>query len=266
MTRTVDSSGAAGASSPKRFSRTSSRSSTCPAHRVGCLVSMAISTRRPASATSSNSRSSVRTEVSSGSSGRTSQSGSSVRLIQDSRFLREPKSRAASSASSRAETAPRPLDVRLTRRSWTHTRWPSAVRRTSHSRASAPSSIAFLYAARVCSGASSEAPRWATTRIWCCRAWVTASWCHRMGVDVRPEELRGRWSCARLVADNRYKDWSRTHSDRLWCSDGPWEKLTAYINGMTAGTRRPPQRNPASVNGRDRVRPKTTAVDRGEKL
>ncbi|AEY90368.1 hypothetical protein SHJG_5100 [Streptomyces hygroscopicus subsp. jinggangensis 5008] len=26
---------------------------------------------------------------------------------------------------------------------------------------------------------------------------------------------------------NLYKDGRRTHSHRLWCSDGPWEKLTA---------------------------------------
>jgi len=58
---------------------------------------------------------------------------------------------------------PRPLDVRSMRRSWTHTRWPSLVSRTSHSRASAPSSMARLYALRVCSGASSEDPRCATT-------------------------------------------------------------------------------------------------------
>jgi hypothetical protein len=45
---------------------------------------------------------------------------------------------------------------------------------------------------------------------------------------VRPEESRERWDCARLVLHGQYKDWPWTHSDRLWCSDGPWEKLTAY--------------------------------------
>lgn len=47
MTRTGDSAGETGASRPKRFSSWSSRSSTWPAQRVGCLVSMASSTRRP---------------------------------------------------------------------------------------------------------------------------------------------------------------------------------------------------------------------------
>ena len=69
ITRTGESAAEAGASRPKRFSRTSSRSSTWPAQRVGCLVSMASSTRRPASATSSSSRSRVSTEVCSAVSG-----------------------------------------------------------------------------------------------------------------------------------------------------------------------------------------------------
>ena len=66
MTRT-------GESSARRWGRPgrtasaacSSRSSTWPAQRVGCLVSIASSTRRPASTTSSSSRSRVRTDVSS---------------------------------------------------------------------------------------------------------------------------------------------------------------------------------------------------------
>lgn len=147
MTRTGDGASGApvGASRPNRLRSIRRRSSTWPAQRVGCLVSMASSTRRPASATSSSSRSRVRTEVS-------SQSGPSVLVRLASLFFQEPKSRAARSASSRADTAPRPFDVRLTRRSCTQTRWPSAVSRTSHSRASAPSSMALLYAASVCSG------------------------------------------------------------------------------------------------------------------
>ncbi|GEJ99607.1 hypothetical protein TNCT1_18840 [Streptomyces sp. 1-11] len=37
--------------------------------------------------------------------------------------------------------------------------------------------------------------------------------------------MRDRETFARKIL---YKEWSWTHSHRLWCSDGPWEKLTAY--------------------------------------
>ncbi|PJM93605.1 hypothetical protein CG719_22175 [Streptomyces sp. CB01373] len=65
------------------------------------------------------------------------------------------------------------------------------------------------------------------------------------------------------MRDDLYKECTGTHSIGLWCSDGPWEKLTTYIcSTCTAGARR--------VAGghaeRDRVRPTTTAVDQGEEL
>ncbi|BCM68159.1 hypothetical protein EASAB2608_03493 [Streptomyces sp. EAS-AB2608] len=47
----------------------------------------------------------------------------------------------------------------------------------------------------------------------------------------------------RKILYKPYKEDRRTHSHRLWCSDGPWEKL----------------------DGRP-VRPTTTGVDRGEDL
>ena len=63
MMRTCEAAPAGGRSRSKRRSSSSSRSSTWPAQRVGCLVSMASSTRRPVSATSSSSRSRVRTRL-----------------------------------------------------------------------------------------------------------------------------------------------------------------------------------------------------------
>ncbi|TWV29508.1 hypothetical protein FRZ03_37775 [Streptomyces misionensis] len=30
-----------------------------------------------------------------------------------------------------------------------------------------------------------------------------------------------------FAANALCKEWARTHSHGLWCSDGPWEKLTA---------------------------------------
>jgi hypothetical protein len=61
------------------------------------------------------------------------------------------------------DTVPRPELVRLIRRSCTQTRVPSMVKRTSHSTALAPSSMARRYAATECSGSVSLAPRWAIT-------------------------------------------------------------------------------------------------------
>src|SRR4051812_16373436 len=75
----------------------------------------------------------------------------------------EPKSSSASSAISSVDTTPRPLDVRSIRRSCTHTSTPSRVSRTSHSRPSAPSSMARRDAASVCSASTADAPRCATT-------------------------------------------------------------------------------------------------------
>ncbi|GLX49768.1 hypothetical protein Shyhy01_27180 [Streptomyces hygroscopicus subsp. hygroscopicus] len=31
-----------------------------------------------------------------------------------------------------------------------------------------------------------------------------------------------------FALDALYKGWAWTHRHGLWCSDGPWEKLTAY--------------------------------------
>ena len=115
---------------PKCSSSSVSRRSTSPPYRVGCLVSIATSTRRSVSATRDSSflrvsrweRSSVLTT--SGSSSPAS-----------SRAFHEPQSRPSSSVSSRVETRPRPLEVRRTERSCTQTRCPSAVSRTSHSSA-----------------------------------------------------------------------------------------------------------------------------------
>ncbi|PAK26958.1 hypothetical protein CJD44_07345 [Streptomyces sp. alain-838] len=50
-----------------------------------------------------------------------------------------------------------------------------------------------------------------------------------------------RYVC--LVLDAPCKDCPWTHSNRLWCSDGPWEKLMAYEN--TAHPRRAGPRSTA---------------------
>src|SRR4051812_1676653 len=122
---------------------------------------MARSSGRPQSATTSSRRSRV-------STCRRSQSGASQAAVSNGSAgspasCQEPKSSSARSAISSVDTTPRPLDVRSMRRSCTQTRMPSRVSRTSHSRPSAPSSMARRYAANVCSASSADAPRCATT-------------------------------------------------------------------------------------------------------
>src|SRR4051794_21515032 len=122
---------------------------------------MARSSGRPQSATTSSRRSRV-------STCRRSQSGASQAAVSNGSAgsppsCQEPKSSSARSAISSVDTTPRPLDVRSMRRSCTQTRMPSRGSRTSHSRPSAPSSMARRYAANVCSASSADAPRCATT-------------------------------------------------------------------------------------------------------
>src|SRR5215207_7071597 len=145
----------AGAASSNFSSSRTSCCSTSPAYRVGCLVSISTRTSRPTWATTSSSRSRVST-------------GSSV-LSRSSMYAppsgrcHDPKSNPRRSSRSKSLTTPVPSEVRSTRRSCTHTRCPSRVSRTSHSSASAPSSIARRYAPSVCSARTWDEPRWATT-------------------------------------------------------------------------------------------------------
>ncbi|GHA97682.1 hypothetical protein GCM10010392_25260 [Streptomyces clavifer] len=83
--------------------------------------------------------------------------------------------------------------------------------------------MAFRYAARVCSGASSEAPRWAMTwmggRAAGRRAWVTAPWCHRDAASADP--------LLRKTVLPDVKIGVRMHRSCLQWPDVLWEKLTA---------------------------------------
>ncbi|RSN56721.1 hypothetical protein DMH12_13850 [Streptomyces sp. WAC 04229] len=68
----------------------------------------------------------------------------------------------------------------------------------------------------------------------------------------------------RLALNIPCKGRSRTHSNRLWCSDGPWEKLMAYKKASTSALRRTVDHR-VSVAGRDQG-DRHTAVELGEKL
>ena len=133
MTRTGEVSPSRGCASPNRSSSATRCSSTRPAYRVGCLVSIAISTRCGCSTTSWSSRSRVSTRC---APSRRRSGYSAYSSLAAAGCFQEPKSSCRSCASSSVETTPRPLEVRLTRRSCTHTSCMSAVRRTSHSRPS----------------------------------------------------------------------------------------------------------------------------------
>ncbi|BDE40615.1 hypothetical protein GCM10010095_18940 [Streptomyces anthocyanicus] len=65
--------------------------------------------------------------------------------------------------------------------------------------------------------------------------------------------------------DDLCKGQSGTHSNRLWCSDGPWEKLMAYKITSTSASRRTVEQRVSVAAERDQGE-RQTAVERGEKL
>ncbi|CAG6918715.1 hypothetical protein PICSAR65_04371 [Mycobacterium avium subsp. paratuberculosis] len=127
ITTARDRSAEAGAAMPNRCSSASSLVSTSEPYRTGCLVSMNSFTGRRQSSTSDTSASSVSKLV--------SPCAPSSRQLS----CQAPYSSSRSCASVIVLTNPAPVEVRSSRRSCTHTRWPSRVSRTSHSTPSAPS-------------------------------------------------------------------------------------------------------------------------------